>query len=149
MNRFSRFVLLFAAGAAVLQGDTSLPVPTEAGSNVTIKLTSPVVAVPRFGFLPIKIAIENLTSRDGVWHFRFNAGSPASFPGMASSVLDVAVPSAQTRETWFFVPIAEPGVSFNPSVAAASSSGSNLSLGGPPTIDTVWPVSPSGVGRPP
>src|ERR1043165_1433434 len=136
MKAFLRPLLLFAGATALSAADTNFSVPTDSGSNITIKLSSPVTGVPRFGFLPIKIAIENLSAREGVWKFRFNAGTPASFPGVAASTFDLTVPSSQTREAWFYVPIAEPGLSNNPNAALTSSPTSTVSLGGPPAIDT-------------
>lgn len=148
MKALTRCLLPLACAGALPAADTNFAIPTENGSNITIKLSSPLTGVPRFGFMPIKIAIENLSAREGTWRFRFNAGTPASFPGVAASTFELAVPSAQTRESWFFVPIAEPGISNNPAAAVMATSAATLSLGGPPTIDTVWPNSPQGVGRP-
>src|SRR3954463_15415205 len=109
MKRWASLALGCALCRGVVHADTNLTVPTDPSSNITIKLTSPVISVPRFGFVPIRLSIENLTARDGVWHFRFNAGTAGSFPGIASSSFELAVPSAQTREAWFYVPLAECG----------------------------------------
>ncbi|MEO5959474.1 MAG: hypothetical protein ABIZ49_03660, partial [Opitutaceae bacterium] len=147
---------MFALGAFVpLRADTNLPVPTDSGSNITIKLSSPVLAVPRFGFLPVRVSIENLTTRDGVWKFRFDAGSRGMFPGIATSTFELAVPSPQTREAWFFVPLAEPGVSVTAGamtpISTLSSSTGPVPLPSwlmPPNIDGVYPSSPPGVPPP-
>jgi hypothetical protein len=122
------------------RSEVSFPVPTELGSGVSIKLYSPLSAVPHFGFLPVRVTLENQTPSDGTWQFRFNAGAPQSFPGVATSAFDLAVPSAQTREAWFYVPIAGPGVSVNPAALIGGSGAPPATLpNAPPPISGVYP----------
>jgi hypothetical protein len=146
-------VAALTAAASIARGETSIPVGTDPGSNISIKISSPATSVPRFGFLPVRVTIENLTARDGVWELRFTAGSPMTFPGMVASRFTVAVPSPQTREVWLFVPLAEPGLSSSGIPSATASAGGTAPVAArtmttPPTIAGVYPTSPPGV-RPP
>jgi hypothetical protein len=141
------------AWASLARGETTIPVGTDPGSNIAIKISSPCTTVPRFGFMPVRVTIENLTARDGVWDFRFTAGSPTAFPGMVASQFTVTVPSPQTREVWLFVPLAEPGLSSSgiPSATAVAAGMMPTPVRAgptPPTIAGVYPTSPPGV-RPP
>jgi hypothetical protein len=125
----------------VARADISIPFPHDSTSGVTIKLSSPVASVPHFGFMPIHVSIENLTTHDGTWRFQFETGSSATFPGLASSTFELSVPAPQTREAWFFVPIAEPGMTMNPAAlapAVATSGGAVLPTA-PPAIAGVYP----------
>ncbi|MDO8542472.1 MAG: hypothetical protein Q7S40_18685, partial [Opitutaceae bacterium] len=126
--------------AAPVRADVAVPVNTEPGSNITIKISSPVTSVPHFGFMPLRIAIENGTARDGTWRFRFDAGSRAMFPGITTSTLEVDVSAMQTRERWFFVPLASPAITINPTVLVPSSSSVLSSLPAtPPPIAGIYP----------
>jgi hypothetical protein len=149
MSRARDLVLLGLFAAALVRADTNVPVPTDAASGITIKLTSPVTSLPRFGFVPMRVTIENLSARDGVWKFRFNAGTPGAVLGVSTSAFELAVPAAQTRESWIYVPLAEPGLSPNPSAAALPNVTSGSSgFAAPPTIEGVYPRSPPGVPPP-
>jgi hypothetical protein len=126
--------------SAPLRADVTLPVSTEVGSGVTIKISSPVTSVPHFGFLPVRVSVENLTTRDATWRFRFDAGTPRMFPGTASSTFELAAPATQTREAWFFVPMAGPGVSVNAAAFTAGSGVTRIQLpAAPPNIPGVYP----------
>lgn len=127
-------------GLGTARAESTVSVPTEPGSGVTIKLTSPVAAVPHFGFMPVRVSIENLTTVDGAWRFRFDAGHSHLFPGVASSSFHLEVPSARTREAWFFVPLAEPGISVDAAAlgAAATPGGGPLAVA-LPSLPGVYP----------
>ncbi len=129
--------LLGAFSLAVsLRAEISVPVPAELGSGVTIKLSSPVASVPRFGFMPVRVSIENLTGAEGTWGFRFESGNARVFPGLASSAFELTVPAARSREAWFYVPLAEPGISISPTAFSS----------GPPVSPTLPPVPPPVAG---
>ncbi len=130
-------------GANALRADTSFPIMTDAGSGVTLKLTSPLTTMPRFGFLPVRFTVENASQRDGVWTLHFTAGEKFGFPGVLETDLTVAAAAGQTRETWFFVPLAEAGVPAT-GTPATTSTGMPLPLPTSPTpIPGVYPI-----GRP-
>ncbi|MDO8544194.1 MAG: hypothetical protein Q7S40_27460, partial [Opitutaceae bacterium] len=52
VRRTAAIVLLLAAP---VRADVAVPVNTEPGSNITIKISSPVTSVPHFGFMPLRI----------------------------------------------------------------------------------------------
>lgn len=135
----------WALVVTALDAETTLSVPTAPGSNITIKVSSPALAVPRFGFLPVRLHVENLTTRDGTWTFRFEAGTRGVFPGIATTSVDFTVPSPEAREIWVFIPMAEPGAIIGP-LQMRQVLPSRMT--GPPTIDGVYPRSPPGVSPP-
>ena len=109
-RRWFGLVFALAVSAAFTRADTTLNVPTATGSGATVRLTSPCISVPRFGFLPLRVWIENATGNDGVWHLRFESGQRQIFPGTLEGTRDFAVPAGQNREFWVYLPTAEPGV---------------------------------------
>lgn len=116
MIRLLFWLAALALGSA-LRAETTVPVPTDPASGVTLKVSSPLSAVPRFGFLPLRVTIDNLSPRDGRWRFHFEAGNTMEFPGLSTSAFEFAVPSARTSEFWIYVPLAHPGVAAAPSGA--------------------------------
>lgn len=142
-RRWPGLAAAWLAGCGVAWAETSLSIPTEAGSGITIKASSPSLAVPRFGFLPLRVSIENLTTHDGTWQVHCEAGLAGNFPGALDSVFEISVPAAQTRETWLYVPTAEPGIAVTTgSLTPPASSGASVMSA--PTIPGVNP-SPAGV----
>ena len=106
-----RGVLLLALLAlAPLRADVSVKIPTLPGSGVNITVSTPVSQMPRFGFLPVRLTIENASSAEHTWQLRFEAGQPRSLTGVLASDFSLAVPAGQTRETWCYVPLAEAGL---------------------------------------
>lgn len=131
------YLLLLATAA---RAEISVPVSTEVGSGVTIKVASPVASVPRFGFMPVRVTVENNAPVDGTWRFRFDAGNARQFPGLGSSTFELAVPAMRNREVWFFVPMAEPGVSINPAAVTSGSAVPSPTLPAiPPPIAGIYP----------
>lgn len=105
--------LALLAVAAGLRADTTYNVATATGSGITIKLTTPLTSLPRFGFMPVRVFVENSSERDATWNFHFISGSPGEFPGEVSGDLELAVASRQNREAWYYLPIAQPGIMTN------------------------------------
>jgi hypothetical protein len=142
LKNFAAFALVACASfSSFSRADVTFPIPTELGSGITIKISSPATSVPHFGFLPLRVSIENLTTHEGTWRFRFDAGMPRSFPGVATSTFELAVPATQTRDAWFYVPMAGPGVSLmNTAALTAGSAATGAQLPtAPPPIPGVYP----------
>jgi hypothetical protein len=113
MTRIQRFlgvIVALLAAAAAIRAETTYNVATSTGSGITVRLTSPLSFLPRFGFMPVRVFVENNSERDGTWDFTFKTGIPNDFPGEVGSGLQLAVASRQNREAWYFIPIAQPGV---------------------------------------
>lgn len=91
------------------RADTVLSIPTVTGADVTIKVSSPLLQPPRFGFVPIRVTIENSAPRERSWQLQFQSGVRGQYPGVLTYDRSFTVPAGQTRETWVYVPIAEPG----------------------------------------
>jgi hypothetical protein len=116
MTRIPRLLgpgLALLAAATGLRADTTYNVATATGSGITIKLTTPLTSLPRFGFMPVRVFIENNSERDAAWNFHFVSGSAREFPGEVTGDLEVTVASRQNREAWYFLPIAQPGIMTN------------------------------------
>ncbi len=139
------------AYAALLLGaakaETSYNIGTNTGSGITVKFTTPLTFSPRFGFMPVRVFVENNSDRDGTWRFHFTAGSPNEFPGEVGSGLEMTVASRQNREAWYYVPLALPGVVAN-EINLAAAVGGRGGPGGPsvPQIPGVVPA-PQGLQR--
>ncbi len=142
------------AGAGALLGlmssvraDVVLPVTTAAGSGVTIKLATPLVQMPHFGFMPVRATIENLSASDGAWDVQFQVGNiGAGAPLSLVSRHALAVPAGQTRDTWLYVPVARAGFATNVAggvVGAPRVAGAKASIGTKVTRAVV-----SATGRP-
>jgi hypothetical protein len=157
LNCFARFrgtsgarglLLLWAALlGSDAHAETAYNVGTNTGSGITVKFTTPLTFSPRFGFLPVRVFVENNSDRDGTWRFHFTAGSPNEFPGEVGSGLELAVASRQNREAWYYVPLALPGVVAN-ELNLAAAVGGRGGPGGPsvPQIPGVVPA-PQGLQR--
>jgi len=133
--------------SAPLRAETTFPITTDPGSGITLKLSTPLTAMPRFGFMPVRFWVENNSQRDGAWQVHFRAGSNVGFPGEVATDLAVAVPAGQSRETWFYVPIAEPGVAAT-AVAGGTPSLSSMLPTTPPAIPGIYPLARSDRGGP-
>jgi hypothetical protein len=100
---------------AVLTGgmaraETIREVTTATGSGVTIRLSTPLTYAPHFGFVPVRVAVENRSARDGVWTVKVTSGETASFPGRASSGARIEVAAGATKESWIYAPMPVPGI---------------------------------------
>jgi hypothetical protein len=101
-------LLTLLALAVPLRADNVQTLPVAPGSQVTIKVTSPTLGVPHFGFAPLHVTIENGAARERTWSATFQVGARQWFPGLASTTRTFTVPAGQTRAVWVFVPVAEP-----------------------------------------
>lgn len=148
MRLLSRFLIisaLCALGLVTARADTTYNVATNTGSGITVKLTTPLTFSPRFGFVPVRVFVENNSERDGTWRFHFNAGSPNEFPGEVGGGLELTVASRQNREAWYYLPLALPGVVANDMNLASMASiggGGRNGPSGPPQIPGVIPAPP-------
>lgn len=107
--------LFFSVASPALRAETVVNVPTASDADVSIRLTAPWTLTPRFGFAPVRVTIENRGRGERSWRVHFEAGTRNLFPGLVSIDELIAVAAGQTRETWIFVPVAEPGVNLIPS----------------------------------
>ncbi len=101
--------LLALASPAALRADSVQVLPVAPGAEVLIKVTSPTASIPRFGFAPLRVTIVN-TGPERTWRGAFQMGARQQFPGLSTTTREFVVPAGQTRETWVFVPIAEPSI---------------------------------------
>ncbi len=112
--RFIPAFVLALISPRVLRAETTVNLPSLPGSGVTVRLATPLTQMPHFGFLPVRVYVENLTPRDGTWELNFQVGGNHAFAsGILNSTHTVAVPAGQTRETWLYVPIAQAGFVIN------------------------------------
>ncbi len=100
--------LALLAGVAALRADIVMPVPTAADSEATIRVSTPTASLPRFGFAPVRVSIENAAAHERTWSVGIQAGMRSQFPGVSTTERTITVPAGQTRETWIFIPLAEP-----------------------------------------
>ncbi|MEO5960888.1 MAG: hypothetical protein ABIZ49_13610, partial [Opitutaceae bacterium] len=122
MTRRGRVVIWCAAAiAATLRAETTYPIATEPPSGITLHLATPLTAAPVFGYLPLRLRVENSSRQAGVWQLNFQVGQRTGFPGRLDSSLSVSVPAGQNQDKWIYVPLVEPGVIFtNPGTPARS-----------------------------
>src|SRR4051812_25085292 len=71
--------VLFSAFTAA-RAETQLNVPVAPDSDVSIRFSAPWSQVPRFGFAPVRVMIENRARDERTWHVHFNIGMPNQFP---------------------------------------------------------------------
>src|SRR5882724_6787060 len=50
--------------APFLRADTTVNLPSTPGSGITVRLSTPLTQMPHFGFLPVKVFVENVSVRD-------------------------------------------------------------------------------------
>ena len=86
------------------------------GDNVKATLFIPSDTLPRFGFVPVRIAIDNQQSRELRWPvaFEVNLSSNYGAGSITHSATVLQVPATRNTERWLFVPTAEPGVTRTP-----------------------------------
>ena len=105
-----------------LSAESTTSVPTTASSGVTLRISTPVSVLPRFGFLPVRVLVDNQAGRTGTWQIRFDSGSPATAAGATGSRMVVTAAAHEKKEAWFFVPLSEVAPAFTlgvtPPVAA-------------------------------
>lgn len=91
------------------RAETVVAIPTHPDEKVSIRIASPCLEIPAFGFMPLRVTIVNSAERERTWQGQFTVGSFNGTAGMAAMVVEFAVPPRQTRESWVFVPVAESG----------------------------------------
>ena len=130
--------LLAACAAGPLHAESTTSVPTTAGSGVTMRIATPVSVLPRFGFLPIRVLIDNHSERAGTWQIRFEGGESASASGAIKSRMTVTAAAGEKKEAWFFVPLAEAAPSFTLGATPPPPAATNAAIRGrTPTLATI------------
>ena len=106
-------LLAFAHGA-LLHAATSPVVGLQqsfTGTNVKATLFIPGEMVPRFGFVPLRVSIDNRESRDLRWQARF-VQSSFSNSGLATTsqtTTTLLAPAGRSADRWIFVPTSDTG----------------------------------------
>ena len=88
MTRIHRLlgqVAILLAAAALAQADTTYNVVTTTGSGITVRLTTPLTMLPRFGFMPVRVFVENNSERDGTWAFISRPACRTTFPARSAA----------------------------------------------------------------
>lgn len=112
-----------------LRAETTVAFPTTPSSGVTVRLATPLTQLPHFGFLPVRVFVENLTSSDGTWELNFQVGSRGISSTTLSTSFSVGAAAGQTRETWIYVPIAQAGFAINTGSGGAGGAAARLAAG--------------------
>ena len=116
LARLASFLALLVFAPAALRAGPPVNVPTTPGSGLTFRLSTPLTQLPHFGFIPVQASVENLSARDGEWDVQFTVGNGgAAAPLNLASRHTLAVPAGQSRELWFYVPVARAGFATNSS----------------------------------
>lgn len=89
--------------------ETILRLSTAPESGAALSVALIPAQPPRFGFAPMRVTIENTADKERTWRLDFRAGVAGLAPGSAAYTRSFTVPAGQTRDTWVYVPIAEPG----------------------------------------
>jgi hypothetical protein len=109
--RLSACTVLAAALLAWLsppaRAETTASVPTTAASGVTLRVATPLSIMPQFGFLPVRVSVQNQSLRAGTWKLRFLTGNPAASTGALASEFEIAAAAGENTETWYLVPLAD------------------------------------------
>jgi hypothetical protein len=114
MRRLARpaAVLLLAAISVSVRADSTLQVPTLANSGVRLQIYTPVQALPEFGFLPVRVSVQNGSAREGTWQVRFQSGNAAASGGAIASRFEISAGPGEQSESWHFVPLPDAAPSF-------------------------------------
>jgi len=105
---------LIAGGGFLLGADAVHDVPTTIGSGISIRLSTPLQFAPHFGFIPIRVQVENHSAQAGSWRLNVTSGDASVRPGQVQAGFDVSAPAGATQEQWIFAPLAAPGVVATP-----------------------------------
>jgi hypothetical protein len=82
------------------------------GAKATFSI--PGDAIPHFGFVPIRVSIENTEPRDLRWQAEFALNSYSGFGNTtAESTVTLTAPANRSGDRWIFVPTADSGVTRN------------------------------------
>ncbi len=81
------------------------------GSHTKATLFIPGETVPRFGFVPVRVSIDNRDTRELTWNAKFTqvSYSNAGVPTESRSTLSIVVPAGRSGDRWVFVPTADTG----------------------------------------
>ncbi len=129
--------LVLAALPPPAHAETTISVPTGGGSGVTVRLATPLTVMPQFGFLPVRVSIQNHMARTGTWKLRFLAGSRVAPTGTLASAVEYTVAAGQDRDFWYFVPLADAAPRFTLGERP------DPTAGRPPVITAAAAVAPS------
>lgn len=101
------WVLPPARAASSIGGYTQ----TFRGEGAKLTLEAPFAQPPRFGFTPLRLAIDNQLARDVQWQASFQAfANNGSSTTNQRTHQDLAVAGGRAHERWIFVPLADGGV---------------------------------------
>jgi hypothetical protein len=80
-------------------------------NNIKITIEIAGEAVPRFGFIPVRVTVENRQARDLHWDVTFLSESYwTGTPNVAQWTTSLMLPASRTTERWVFVPSFEAGL---------------------------------------
>jgi hypothetical protein len=96
---------LLLASPVMVRAETTVRVPTGDESGVTMNLATPLGVMPSFGFLPVKVSVQNRLNRPASWKLRFSAGQASAPTGISESSLELTVEAGQDRDVWYFFPL--------------------------------------------
>jgi hypothetical protein len=100
---------LLLAAIGVARAEAVRELLTNPGSGIAIRVATPLGYVPHYGFMPVRVSVENRSARDGVWTVAVSSGEATLFPGLASTKARLEVAAGATQETWIYAPLAVPG----------------------------------------
>jgi len=95
------------------------------GTHTKATLFIPGENVPRFGFVPIRVSIDNRDTRDLKWDAKFTQASFSNtgFATESRSTLSIIVPAGRSGDRWVFVPTADTGPARGPNYGSWGSFG--------------------------
>lgn len=116
------FALAFCVGMPALRAASAVSATAGGmqqsftGDNVKATFFIPGDALPRFGFVPIRIATDNQQARDLRWHAAFDLNSAPNHgaPMAVHVTTTLNVPASRTGERWVFLPTPEAGATGMP-----------------------------------
>jgi hypothetical protein len=120
------------------------------GAGVKGTIAIPGDSVPRFGFVPVRVTIDNAQQRDLRWEAGFELNSYNNF-GLSSgagSSTTMIVPAARATERWIFVPTPDAGLTRNGYGYYGGWAGMNVTVNGTGLGDTRMQFYGSGGSRP-
>jgi hypothetical protein len=82
-------------------------------NGVTATFAIPGDSIPAFGFIPVRVSIDNTQARDFRWQADFTLTSFSVGSTEAETARSLAVPAGRGSERWIFVPTADAGTSRN------------------------------------
>lgn len=98
--------LLTPLGAAALQYRAAGP-GVDSTSGVRIEVFSFYEEVPRHGFAPVRVTIDNRTGRERTWSVSFNSSGSWDRQDVVSYEIDLAVPAGEAKRFDLLVPLVQ------------------------------------------